>query len=204
MSIEQTSRISVILFDMGRVLVEIDFEAFPNALGLHTPEQRAPYRDAAMKNEYLYECGKISTEEFLRNLVSIFENRFTTEQLLDAYDRIIVKENTPIVSLVREVQQRRRIALLSNTSETHWKRSLEIAPLLGLFTDRFTSFQIGAMKPSPVTYQYVIKALGVEPSSILFIDDVQENIDGALSCGMQGIVYTDVPSLQKELHRITG
>lgn len=38
----------VILFDLGRVLMHIDFEAFPNGLGLFTKEQRAPY-DAPLK-----------------------------------------------------------------------------------------------------------------------------------------------------------
>ena len=192
-------KIHVILFDMGRVLVSIDFEAFPNALGLTTKESREPYRPAAMKLEYLYECGKISTEEFLDSLSAAFGSRFSRRHLLDAYNEIIVGENTGILPLVQKAKKKYRIAVLSNTSEAHWEKSLAIAPLLQLFPDTFTSFQIGEMKPKAVVYEKVISSLGVPAPSILFIDDVEENIKGAEACGMKGIVYTSTADLEKTM-----
>ncbi|MFA6542331.1 MAG: HAD family phosphatase [Bacteroidota bacterium] len=193
-------KISVLLFDMGRVLVKIDFDAFPNALGLQTIESREPYRQAAMKLEYLYECGKITTEEFLDSLYAAFGSRFSREQLLDAYNEIIVEENTGILPLVQKAKGKYRIAVLSNTSEAHWKKSLETAPMLQLFPETFTSFQIGAMKPKAIVYETVIASLGVPAPSILFIDDVQENIDGALACGMKGILYTTTADLEQKMN----
>lgn len=190
----------VILFDMGRVLVNIDFDAFPNALGLVTKEQREPFTKPAMHLEYLYECGKISTDEFLEKLYHVFHSAYSTSQLLDAYNAIIVSENSTILPFIQEVQKKYRIAVLSNTSEAHWEKSLTIAPLLQLFPQKFTSFQIGAMKPAKIVYEKVIEALAVQPSEILFIDDVKENIEGALSCGMNGIVYTSVEQLSKEFN----
>lgn len=190
------SKTKVILFDMGRVLITIDFDAFPNALGLTTREQRAPYTSAAMKLEHLYECGKLTTEEFLDALYPLFERKFSREVLLDAYNRIIVEENSEIVPLVKKVKEQYRIALLSNTSDSHWKKSLSIAPVLSLFSERYTSFQLGAMKPEKGVYTKVAELLGVPTSSILFIDDVEENIDAAIAVGMKGIVYRSVEDLQ--------
>ena len=184
---------------MGRVLVNIDFDAFPNALGMFTKEQREPFREAATKLEYLYECGKITTEEFLDSLYVVFNSKFSKQKLLDAYNEIIVIENSGILPLVKKAKEHYRIAVLSNTSEAHWEKSLEIAPLLQQFPEKFTSFQIGAMKPAPEVYQKVIASLRVEASSILFIDDVKENIDGAVACGMKGIIYTTIPGLEKEM-----
>ncbi len=187
---------------MGRVLVKIDFDAFPNALGLFTKEQRAPYQTAAMKFEYLYECGKITTEGFLDSLYTTFNSQFTKQQLLDAYNTIIVEENSEIIPLVKRVKEKYRVALLSNTSEAHWKKSLEIAPLLQLIPEKFTSFHIGEMKPKPIVFEKVISSLQADPSSILFIDDVKENVDGAISCRMKGIVYTTVDNLEFELGKV--
>ena len=194
------SEIKVILFDMGRVLVKIDFDAFPNALGFYTKEQREPFREAAMKLEYLYECGKISTEEFLDSLYVIFNSKFSKKQLLDAYNAIIVEEHSEIISLVQRVKHHFRLAVLSNTSDEHWRKSLEIAPLLNLFPEKFTSFQIRAMKPKPIVYETVISSLKVAPSEILFIDDVKENIDGAIACGMKGIVFITISQLEEDLN----
>ena len=192
-------KINVVLFDMGRVLVKIDFDAFPNALGLGTQELRQPYQQAAMKLEVLYECGKISTAEFLDSLYELFQSKFTKDRLIDAYNAIIVEENTAILPLVKEIREQYRIAVLSNTSEEHWKKSLECAPMLHMFPQKFTSFEIGAMKPASIVYDTVIRHLAVEPSSVLFIDDVKENIDGAKACGMQGIVFSSVEQLRTDL-----
>jgi putative hydrolase of the HAD superfamily len=193
---------TIVLFDMGRVLVTIDFDAFPNALGLFSKEERMKYAPAAMKMEHLYECGKISTQEFLDAQFEIFEKRFSREQLLSAYNEIIVEENSTIIPLVKKIQQHYRTALLSNTSETHWEKSLAIAPILQTIPNKFTSFQIGAMKPAPIVYETVIQSLGVDASSILFIDDVQENIDGAKALGMNGILYTTVEKLEEEINQM--
>ena len=192
-------KINVALFDMGRVLVKIDFDAFPNALGLGTQELRQPYQQAAMKLEVLYECGKISTAEFLDSLYELFQSKFSKDRLIDAYNAIIVEENTAILPLVKEIREQYRIAVLSNTSEEHWKKSLECAPMLHMFPQKFTSFEIGAMKPASIVYDTVIRHLAVEPSSVLFIDDVKENIDGAKACGMQGIVFSSVEQLRTDL-----
>ena len=192
-------RIKAVLFDMGRVLVKIDFDAFPNALGLTTSELRKPYQQAAMKLEVSYECGNITTEKFLESLSVLFQSKFTPDEIRAAYNTIIVEENREIIPLVKSVRERCRIAVLSNTSDEHWKKSLEIAPILQLFPDTFTSFEIGAMKPAPIVYETVIRTLDVDPASILFIDDVRENIDGARQAGMQGIIFTSIGQLHDDL-----
>ncbi len=197
--IENVNNEQIILFDMGRVLVTIDFDAFPNALGLYTKEERMKYAPAAMKMEHCYECGGVTTQEFLDAQYEIFEKRFSREQLLNAYKEIIVEENAAVVPLVRTLQSKYRTALLSNTSKTHWEKSLAIAPVLHTIPHTFTSFQIGAMKPAEIVYETVIKSLGVAASSILFIDDVQENINGAKTLGMNGILYTNVQQLESDI-----
>jgi HAD superfamily hydrolase (TIGR01509 family) len=58
------------------------------------------------------------------------------------------------------------------------------------------------MKPAPIVYETVIQSLGVDASSILFIDDVQENIDGAKALGMNGILYTTVEKLEEEINQM--
>lgn len=194
--------VEIVLFDMGRVLVRIDFDAFPNALGLVTQEQRAPFYKATMEAEKLYECGKISTGEFLDAQYEIFEKRFSHEDILSAYNAIIVEEHSEIIPVVEKIQAHYKTALLSNTSETHWKKSLAVAPILQTIPKKFLSFQIGAMKPAPKVYESVIQALNVKASSILFIDDVQENINGAQTAGMQSILFTTVKKLEEQINTI--
>jgi putative hydrolase of the HAD superfamily len=189
---------SVVMFDLGRVLMHIDFDAFPNALGLKTEEERKPYKLPIGKLWKVHETGKMTTDEFLDTLFVIFDGRFAKEKILEAWDRIIVEDNASIVPFVRRVQKRYRTAILSNTSPSHWKKVMAISSLARSIPAAFTSFDIGAMKPDPAAYNHVIKALNVAPQEILFIDDLKENIDGAVACGLKGIVYTDPASLERD------
>ena len=55
------------------------------------------------------------------------------------------------------------------------------------------------MKPEKEIYTAAIEAAGVAPENIFYTDDLQPNIDGALQCEMDAVLYTDTPSLLKSL-----
>ncbi len=188
----------VVLFDLGRVLMHIDFESFPNGLGLVTQEQRAPY-DAPLKPFIrLYEEGKMSTDEFLDGLFAIFDCRFPREQILEAFNNIIVADHQQIIPFVEAVKKQYRIAVLSNTCACHWEKIESISSIIKYFPDIFTSFDLGVMKPDRKIYELVCSAMNVQPHDVLFIDDLAENISGALDAGMHGIIFRDIQQLQTD------
>jgi FMN phosphatase YigB (HAD superfamily) len=193
--------IKVVLFDLGRVLMHIDFDAFPNGLGLVTEEQRAPFQQPIGKLWRTYETGRMTTDEFLHHLFLIFNCSFTKEHILEAWNKIIVCDNEAIVPLVRKIQKNYRTAILSNTSPSHWEKILQVSDLAKSIPHHFTSFSIGAMKPEPVVYEYVVSSLNVQPNQIIFIDDLTENVEGAVKFGMQGIVYKSPFDIEERLFR---
>ncbi len=77
-------------------------------------------------------------------------------------------------------------ACLSNTTDAHWRLMnhdpRHKLPLHELH-HRFTSFQIGAMKPHPRIYEHVEKSTGAPPGSILFFDDYPANVQAARDRG---------------------
>lgn len=188
----------VVLFDLGRVLMHIDFDAFPNGLGLITPEQRAPY-DAPLKPFIrLYEEGKMTTEEFLDGLYAIFDCRFPQEQILESFNDIIMEDNASILPFVNTVRSKYDVAILSNTCECHWDKVRHLSSTVKLFPHIFTSFELGVMKPDRRVYDAVCASLNVAPHQILFIDDLAENVQGAIDAGMYGIVYSSSEQLSKD------
>lgn len=190
--------LKIILFDLGRVLMRIDFDAFPNGLGLITHEQRAPYEALLKPIIRVYEEGKMDTEEFLDSLYAIFDCRFPREQILESFNDIIVEDNQEIISFVDSVRAKYRVAVLSNTCDCHWRKVEQISSIIKLFPDRFTSFELGAMKPNPAIYRAVCTALNISPEHVLFVDDLKENIDGAKNFGMHGIVFQNSGQLQSD------
>jgi len=196
-----TNNIKVILFDLGNVLVRIDFDAFPNGLGLYTEEQRASFQKPIGGLWRLYETGQMTTDEFLEKLHAIFNGRFSKDQLLQAWNNIIVGDNKEIFPLVYKAGQHYRTAILSNTSPSHWEKVLRTSALVQSIPHHFTSFTIGTMKPDRAVYDYVISSLQVRPEEIFFIDDIQENVDGAIAARMRGVVFKNPKQVEQILFR---
>ena len=147
----------------------------------------------------MYETGHIGTEEFFTRIDEIFKGKYTREQLANAWNAIVREKNSEIIPIVNAIQAKYRTAILSNTNPQHYQKSIETADVLEKFSKSYLSYQIGASKPEPVIYEFVIRDLSVPPSSIILIDDLAGNIDAALKCGMAGIVFKDVSTLSLDL-----
>jgi putative hydrolase of the HAD superfamily len=191
--------LSVIVFDLGRVLVGLDFNAFPRLLGFERSHASPSVKPSIERLVIQYEKGKITTEQFLNSLDEILHHKFRREELLNAWNAIIGEENSAIAPIVDAVQLRYRTAILSNTSPTHFQKALNTSSILRKFSKRYLSYEIGVMKPNLAVYRHVIENLNVDPSTILFIDDISENIIAAQRCGMVGVLFTDPLRLRREL-----
>jgi putative hydrolase of the HAD superfamily len=66
----------------------------------------------------------------------------------------------------------------------------------------FSSCYVGLRKPDPAIYRRALDILGSDPKRTLFIDDRQENVDGAVGVGMRAIRFTGAEALRSELGRL--
>ena len=70
------------------------------------------------------------------------------------------------------------------------------------FKKCFFSFELKTLKPSPEFYTTVMKEIGLAPEEMLFIDDSQKNVDGAIEVGLPAVYYepgTDLEALMNEV-----
>ena len=51
------------------------------------------------------------------------------------------------------------------------------------------SHEVGLRKPDPAIYPLAAQRLGVEPQEVVFLDDVQANVDAALAVGMAAVLH---------------
>ena len=70
------------------------------------------------------------------------------------------------------------------------------------FKVAFSSCYVGLRKPHVPIYLRAIDILGVAPERILFIDDRQENVDGAVQAGMKGIRFEGEDALRGRLKEL--
>ena len=73
-------------------------------------------------------------------------------------------------------------------------------PWIESFNHHTWSHSLNLAKPEPAIYRHAVAGLNTPPANILFVDDKIENIDAALSAGMQAIQYTSHNEFEREMH----
>lgn len=95
-----------------------------------------------------------------------------------------------------------KIFLLSNAGQDFYIYS-KANPAIELFDGCFVSSDYKLLKPDRRIYEKFFEVMNVRPEECIFIDDVQENVDGSIACGMDSIRFNctkdTVEYLKKEL-----
>jgi putative hydrolase of the HAD superfamily len=89
-------------------------------------------------------------------------------------------------------------ALNNEARETNNYR-FEQFGLRDVFDLAMSSCYVGLRKPEAAIYKRALDILGRPAERVLFIDDRPENVAGALSAGMKGIVFKGADGLRDEL-----
>lgn len=177
--------LSVILFDLGGVLVELPGAPISSMLADHVPRSEINLSDwltsPAVK---AFEKGEISPSQFADELVDEMQLLIPPEEILVNFTLWPKGLFPGTKELIGRILPQYSLAIFSNTNALHWPRLMTEMELEGCFDYYFASFMIGMAKPDPAAYRHVIKAMSCEPSEILFLDDSQMNVDAARLAGM--------------------
>ncbi len=178
-------KLSVILFDLGGVLVELpDRPILADWVDHALPSEQKLSGWLTSPAAKAFEKGEISAARFADELVNEMKLSIAPEEIL-AYFTFWPKGLFPgTKALIERILPQYSLAIFSNTNELHWPRLMGEMELEGCFDYYFASFKIGMAKPDPAAFQYVVEALSCEPSEILFLDDSQMNVDAARLVGM--------------------
>jgi glucose-1-phosphatase len=177
------------LYDIGRVLLDFDFEnslkrLFPD--GVDDPEARMA-RMIDRKDEF--EAGRVDVETYVGWALATLGSLATPEEFSAAW-RNIFTPNEPMWNRVRQLAaDGHRLILFSNTNGIHCPWVFEEFPEFSLFPEAVLSYETGFIKPQPEIYQYAIDAHGLVPSETLYIDDLPPNIAAGREFGFRCFQY---------------
>ncbi len=174
----------LLVFDLGNVLVRL-------ATGFADACVRAgvqPMRgDAAAHHPLMcaFETGELSEDDYFARAIGCFEG-MTVPQLRAIFDAWLLGPFPGTEDLLRQLKAKGiRTACLSNTNPPHWRtlRGDNLYESMALLDHHFASCDIGASKPALEAYRHVERRTGVDPASIIFFDDREENVTAAVSAG---------------------
>jgi FMN phosphatase YigB (HAD superfamily) len=182
-----------LLFDLGRVVLDLDFNKTLTCWAGHAGCEVAHLvgRFPRDENYHRHEKGEIGDAEFFANVRNSLGIDLSDGQFLEGWNAIFAGEMPGIAPLLARAAKRLPLYAFSNTNTAHAEHfSIAYAPVLGHFREIFLSSAIGLRKPDAASYDYVVKAIGVPASRIVFFDDLAENIEGARGRGLTAVHVT--------------
>lgn len=184
-----------IIFDLGGVLLNIDFERSEKAfseLGItNFREMVSPVHsndlfralETGMDIPSFYEQFRLQTG-----------TDFSNEVIEKAWSALLIDFRTKSIEKLQELKSKYNIFLLSNTNEIHVQRIHQLfrSQFNGQeFEDQFNaayySQRIGLRKPDAQAWLLVLQTNHLNPSETLFIDDGLANIEAAQKQGMHTV-----------------
>lgn len=198
--------IELIIFDLGRVMIDIcsDWLEAANRAGVTLDQHTYLIAQDQINGPLLaaMETGKIDLDGFCDSVSELVDK--PAADVKSAFLKWLKTPMPGMIELVKDLQNRGFMtACLSNTSHMHWdmmhdQTSEHYLAMTEIFNHRFASQEIGIIKPDAGIYEHVESTTGKSPSQIMFFDDNLANIQAAQSRGWHAVLITqDKPVIEQ-------
>jgi len=181
--------VDAVIFDLGGVLIEVDFAktnvAISRAVRLAPAEiaRRLVTHPALIE----FECGRLTVEAFHRQVENILECSMTFDAFHGAWNGIFNDEIAENIEVLRTLRRKYKVGILSNTNLPHFEHLKQRMNVLNELDHLYASHEIGCRKPDAESYRHVLNKMKIEPERAVFIDDLPANLEGAQKVGMRTI-----------------
>ena len=194
-----------VVFDMGGVLIAWDPARIVDRLGLSKEDSQLLRREVFQSVEWVsLDRGSLSEQAALERFYSRLPQR-----LHAAAVRCVFwwkDELWPVPGMAELIQELDGLGygiyLLSNATSALHGYFCRI-PGSEHFRGHIVSADWKLLKPQHEIYEKLFSEYSLDPAECLFLDDYPPNIEGAMRCGMQGLVfYQDMERLRRELRSL--
>ncbi|HNV85965.1 MAG TPA: HAD family phosphatase [Candidatus Omnitrophota bacterium] len=191
------------LMDLGNVLVKFDHGILARDLAKLSgrPIMAIVSQFISSGLGELYDRGKISSEEFLSEVIKSLKLPLGAEELKNLWCNIF-SENPGMESLVERIKRKYPIWVISDTNELHFEYVKEKFSVLRLVDGFILSYQVGELKPHPRLFEEALRRSRSEASKTFFADDRGELVRAASKLGFHAFRFRDAASFEKELSRL--
>ena len=195
-------KIKNIIFDLGGVVIDIDFELTFKALAdLSTYSLEQTKKIMADLNIWdVYERGELSDVNFIKILKKELKITANDDKVIAAWNALLLKIPRERIDLIKELNKKYNTYVLSNTSLYHiiglnqiLKDSSGELSLHEVMNNKiYFSYEINKRKPDLDIYEHIIKDAKIKAEETVFLDDNWDNIVAARETGINAI-HVEVP-----------
>lgn len=201
-------RPSVLIFDFGNVISFFDYmiisERFGKRLGLSAESFWTLAEERGMAPMLAeFERGALSASEFSSRFQERVGLTIPFEEFAADWEDIF-ELNESVAGLIPGLKrQGHALVLGSNTNAIHapfYRRKFR--ETLDHFDHFVYSHEVLIMKPGRGFFEACVQAASATPESCVFIDDIEENVEGARAAGLIGLHYQNTPQLVADLREL--
>ena len=185
-------KIKNIVFDLGGVLVDLDFKAAINGL------QKAGFANVKEQLQTLhqggifqkFELGEMSADEFRTAIRENSTVELTDEEVDKLWNAMLLEIPREKLELILDLRGKYMVYLLSNTNSIHWDYVCKNAfnyrgfRVKDYFEETFLSYEMHLAKPDKAIFEKVLQDANLLPEETLFIDDSEANCKAASELGI--------------------
>ena len=197
--------IRAVVSDLGRVVLWFD-----NAVFLRKLAERAgrPFEEvkAVVHGDLAliraFDGGAVTPAGFHERVTAAVGATTSYADFYGIYNDIFAPNPPAIEVLARVKAAGYKILLLSNTDPERFGFVRRRFPEVLFFDGYVLSYELKLLKPDPAIYLAAARLAGADPSECVFIDDMEENVGGAVAAGFHGVLYRPETDLAAELRKL--
>lgn len=200
----EESEITTIIFDIGNVLVDFDFEkCFKKSIRdkVNYEKVKKATVDSNIWGEF--DRGVWSDdailEAFIKNDVSV---KAEIQEVFDHLDGIIKKRDFVIPWIKQLKEKGYQVLVLSNfPKRTYDMNKVVMDELMAEVDGGILSYQVKAIKPNVSIYRMLLEKYHLNAETCIFLDDTEKNLVTARKLGMKVIHYIGKKEAMEEFEK---
>lgn len=188
--------ITAVLFDLTGVITTSPWPHLIAAAGSNVELLVGPYHEDGDHPWHRLERGEIGFGEWFTDVSALYAE---AGEELDLSPMAALRDGMVVFPhVVEHIAKLRagglKTALVTNNvreGSNMWRSLLDVDALFDVVID---SSEVGMRKPNRAIFDLALQQLGVtDPSTAVFLDDLDSNVEAARAMGMHGIVVGDPP-----------
>ena len=186
-----------IVFDLGGVLIDLDFKSAINGLQkagfTNVKEQLQAFDREGIFQKF--ELGEISADEFRASIRENSNVSLTDEEVDSLWNLMLLEIPREKLELILDLRSKYMVYLLSNTNSIHWDYVCKNAfnyhgfRMDDYFEETFLSYEMHLAKPDKAIFEKMLNDANLLPEETLFIDDLEANCKAAEEVGIHAHHY---------------
>lgn len=189
-----------IIFDFGNVLAAFD----PDDMLIQcTGISSQHLKDIIFQDWDHLDNGTITYSDYKKEVLKLASE--TEIPLVSQFFETWITSLPPIKEIhdwIIELKEKGYHLYILSNAPVIFEEHVSAYPITQQFDGMVFSASIQKVKPNLDIYEYFLQKYGLKAEECYFIDDKKINIEGAIKCGIQGMVYqNNLEDIKKKVYR---